>query len=39
MKKMKTFLLSGSQILLFTFEVIWTGPGFRFTSPESGKRN
>ena len=35
MKKM--LLLSGSQILVFTFGVIWTGPGFRLTSPESSK--
>ena len=32
------FLLSGSQILVFTDGDIWTGLEFRLTSPESSKR-
>ena len=35
----KPFLLSGSQILTFTAGDIWTGSGFRLTSPESSKSN
>ena len=38
-KKCHHFLLSGSQIVTFTVEDIWTGPGFRLTSPESSKKN
>ena len=39
MNKMQTFLLSGSQILVFTAGDIRTSSRFRLTSPESSKKN